>query len=64
MATLSLRQAMQTLATIDARTEEMDRKLKALSEALRALTSMTARMPDGRTLINVVGTILTEVQSD
>jgi hypothetical protein len=63
MAELSLRQLAQALATIDARTAQMDRKLDDLKEALRALSSMTARMPDGRTLINVVGTILDEVQN-
>ncbi len=58
MADLSLRQLGQTLVTID-------RKLDDLNESLRALISMTARMPDGRcTLINVVGTILDEVQNE
>ncbi len=42
----------------------MERQLDELNDALRALSSMTARLPDGRTLINVVGTILAEVQND
>jgi hypothetical protein len=64
MAEISIRQMAQTLATIDARTAEMDRKLDDLTAILKALASMTARMPDGRTLINVVGTIENEVLND
>jgi hypothetical protein len=63
MAELSLRQMAQSVAAIDARTAEMDRKLDDLSERLNKFISMTARMPDGRTLINVVGTILDKVQT-
>jgi hypothetical protein len=63
MAELSLRQMAQSVAAIDARTAEMDRKLDDLSERLNTFISMTARMPDGRTLINVVGTILEKVQT-
>jgi hypothetical protein len=64
MADISIRQMAQTLATIDGRTAQMDRELDDLRSSLRALHSMTVRMPDGRTLINVVGTILNEVQND
>jgi hypothetical protein len=62
MAELSLRQMAQALATIDARTAGMDRKLDFLKAALGTLSSQTSRMADGRTLISVVGTILDEVQ--
>lgn len=64
MAELSLRELLQALATIDARTAQVDRKLDQLNDGLIGLARMTARMPDGRTLINVVGTILDEVQTD
>lgn len=61
MSTLSLRESLET---IDARMVEMNRKLDDLGEALRSLISMTARLPDGRTLVNAVGTILNEVQEE
>ena len=64
MADLSLRELVQALTSIEARTAQIDRKLDALNESLAALHSMTARMPDGRTLISVVATILDEVQND
>ena len=54
---VSIHQMAETVAIIDARTTKIDDKLNAL-------IAMTARMPDGRTLINVVGTILHEVQND
>lgn len=61
---VSIRQLAQALATIEARTAQMDRKLDGITDNLRALTSMTGRHPDGRTLINLVATILDEVQND
>jgi hypothetical protein len=66
LATIDARTAQmaQTLATVDARTAQMNRKLDDLTNNLRGLSLSTARMPDGRTLINVVGTILNEVQDD
>jgi hypothetical protein len=59
MAELSLRQFM---ATIDARTAEIDRKLDAINSSLSALHRMTARLSDGRTLVNAVATILSELE--
>jgi hypothetical protein len=67
---ISIRQMAQTLAAIDARTEQMaqtlaaiDDKLDDLKERIDTFRSMTARMPDGRTLINVIGTIEDKVNS-
>ena len=64
MATLSIRHLAETLDAIDARTTRMERQLDEIHDALRALISMTARLPDGRTLINAVGMILHEVEND
>lgn len=60
---ISIRQMAQTLATIDARTAKMDQKLDDIISRLKTLSSMTSRMPDGRTLVNVVGTIEAKVLS-
>jgi hypothetical protein len=55
MADISLRQMAASIAAIDARTANIDQNLDALIR-------MTARAPDGRTLINLVATILADVQ--
>ena len=52
---VSMRQMAAAIAAVDARTAEMNQKLDSL-------ISMTARAPDGRTLINLVETILNDVQ--
>ena len=52
---VSLREMATAIAAIDGRTAEMNQKLDSL-------LSMTARAPDGRTLINLVETILNKVQ--
>lgn len=52
---VSMRQMAAAIAAVDARTAEMNQKLDSL-------ISMTARAPDGRTLINLVATILNDVQ--
>jgi hypothetical protein len=60
---ISIRQMAQTLATIDARTAEMNQKLDERLDRLKTLSSNTARMPDGRSLVNVVGTIWDKVNT-
>jgi|SRR5215211_101773 len=60
---ISIRQMAQTLAIIDTRTAEMDQKLDDILSRLKTLHLMTARMPDGRSLINVVGTIWDKVNT-
>jgi hypothetical protein len=47
------------MAAAIARTEQ---KIDDLAAAIRSLTSMTARLQDGRTLAHAVGVILQEVQ--
>jgi hypothetical protein len=64
MTEVSIRQMAQTIADIDARTAAMSGQLERILQGLNTLTAMTARMPDGRTLINVVATILNEVEQD
>jgi len=54
---LSVRQMAEAVAAIDARTKEMDNYLKVFIR-------MTARAPDGRTLMNVVLDILDHVADD
>jgi len=44
----------QKLAGIEART-------KRIEDALNSLVRMVARLPDGRTLVNVIGTIEAKV---
>jgi hypothetical protein len=71
MADISMRQMAQTLATIDERTARMDRKLDGIfdrfdgvEDRIERLFSFTARVPDGRSLVNVVGTIELLVKDD
>jgi hypothetical protein len=58
---ISLAQVARTVASFDHRLTEIDRKLDRLQDSVTSLASMTARAPDGRTLINLVMTILNEV---
>jgi hypothetical protein len=52
----------QTLAAINERTSQMEATVGFIKRELDTLFRMTAKMPDGRTLINVVGTILAKVE--
>jgi hypothetical protein len=60
---ISIRQMAQTLAILDTRTAEMDQKLDDILSRLKTLSLMTSRMPDGRSLVNVVGTIWDKVNT-
>jgi hypothetical protein len=60
---ISIRQMAQTLAILDTRTAEMDQKLDDIISRLKTLSSMTSRMPDGRSLVNVVGSIWDKVKT-
>jgi hypothetical protein len=59
---VSLRQMAAAIAAIDTRTTDMNRKLDQLTDNLNGLARATSRAPDGRTLINLVMTILNDVQ--
>ena len=61
---VGVRNLLDKLSTLERRTHEIETKIDGLAASLRSLTSMTARAPDGRTLINLVGTILNEVRND
>jgi hypothetical protein len=58
---ISLAQLAHTVAALNDRLADIDHKLDDLTESVKGLASMTARAPDGRTLINLVGTILNKV---
>jgi hypothetical protein len=43
---------------------EIDRKLDELTTLVRTVASLTARDPSGRTLINLVASVATELEAD
>ena len=57
---VAIRKAVERLEVTVAETE---RKVDLLARNLRGLTSMTAKSSDGRTLINLVGEIVTKVRT-
>jgi hypothetical protein len=57
---VAIRKAVERLEVTVAQT---DRKVDQLTLMLKGLTTMTAKSSDGRTLINLVGEILTKVRT-